>query len=562
MAHHTPLIATIVIGLVLAFVLGALAHRLRVSPLVGYLLAGVLIGPFTPGYVADQNIADAARRDRRHSADVRRRAAFLAEGSAVGPRDRDPRRGRRRSRSRRCSGMALACALGWTVGAGLVFGLALVGRQHRRAAARAAGAPPGRDRARPHRGRLADRRGHRDGAGAGAAAGAGRSPEGPGRTRPGGTIAHAARASRSARSSAFVALMLVVGRRVIPWMLHYVAHTGSRELFRLAVLAIALGVAFGAAMLFDVSFALGAFFAGMILSESELSHRAAQETLPLRDAFAVLFFVSVGMLFDPMIVLREPLPVLAALLIIVIGKSRRGLRHRAAVPLFPCDRADHLGEPGADRRILVHPGRARRQLDAAAGGGPRPDPRRRDPVDPAQPAAVRAARPDAGQGSRRAGRQPMPRRERGAAARADAATTTLTGHVVLVGYGRVGSVISEALAKPALPILVIEDEARMALGAARARHRGDRRQCRRSGGARGRQPRRRALPVGRDPGCVRGRPGRGAGAGAQSRSCTIIARAHSDAEVEHLSKHGATNVVMGEHEIAKAMIADIPPVSS
>ena len=96
--------------------------------------------------------------------------------------------------------------------------------------------------------------------------------------------------------------MLIVGKRVIPWLLHYVAHTGSRELFRLAVLAIALGVAFGAAMLFDVSFALGAFFAGMILSESELSQRAAKETLPLRDAFAVLFFVSVGMLFDPMIV--------------------------------------------------------------------------------------------------------------------------------------------------------------------------------------------------------------------------------------------------------------------
>ena len=99
--------------------------------------------------------------------------------------------------------------------------------------------------------------------------------------------------------------MLIVGRRVIPWILHYVAHTGSRELFRLAVLAIALGVAFGAAMLFDVSFALGAFFAGMILGESELSQRAAHETLPLRDAFAVLFFVSVGMLFDPMILWRR-----------------------------------------------------------------------------------------------------------------------------------------------------------------------------------------------------------------------------------------------------------------
>ncbi|GLS36048.1 hypothetical protein GCM10010869_16370 [Mesorhizobium tianshanense] len=115
--------------------------------------------------------------------------------------------------------------------------------------------------------------------------------------------------------------MLVVGRRVIPWILHYVAHTGSRELFRLAVLAIALGVAFGAAKLFGVSLALGAFFAGMIMSESELSHRAAEESLPLRNAFSVLFFVSVGMLFDPFSLISNGWPVLATLAIIVIGKS-------------------------------------------------------------------------------------------------------------------------------------------------------------------------------------------------------------------------------------------------
>src|SRR5262249_42545607 len=121
--------------------------------------------------------------------------------------------------------------------------------------------------------------------------------------------------------AAFVAIMLVIGRRVIPWILHYIAHTGSRELFRLSVLAIALGFAYGATTLFDVSFALGAFFAGMILSESELSQRAANETLPLRDAFAVLFFVSVGMLVNPVILLREPLPILATVLIIILGKS-------------------------------------------------------------------------------------------------------------------------------------------------------------------------------------------------------------------------------------------------
>src|SRR4051794_7952810 len=123
------------------------------------------------------------------------------------------------------------------------------------------------------------------------------------------------------RVGAFIALMLIVGRRLIPWVLHYVAHTGSRELFRLAVLVMALGVAFGSAELFGVSFALGAFFAGMILAESPLSQRAAQESLPLRDAFAVLFFVSIGMLFDPMVLVTQPGPVLATFAIIVVGNA-------------------------------------------------------------------------------------------------------------------------------------------------------------------------------------------------------------------------------------------------
>lgn len=120
---------------------------------------------------------------------------------------------------------------------------------------------------------------------------------------------------------AFIALMIVVGRRLVPWILSKTASTGSRELFTLAVLALELGIAYGAVKLFDISFALGAFFAGMVLNESELSHRAAHDTLPLRDAFAVLFFVSVGMLFDPMILINEPLAVLATLAIIVFGKS-------------------------------------------------------------------------------------------------------------------------------------------------------------------------------------------------------------------------------------------------
>src|SRR5215510_1279465 len=124
-----------------------------------------------------------------------------------------------------------------------------------------------------------------------------------------------------AKVSVFVAIMLIIGRRVIPWLMHHTAHTGSRELFRLAVYAIALGVAFGAAKLFGVSFALGAFFAGMVMGESDLSQRATEEAMPLRDAFAVLFFVSVGMLLNPLVFIEAPLAVLATVAIIVIGKS-------------------------------------------------------------------------------------------------------------------------------------------------------------------------------------------------------------------------------------------------
>ena len=120
---------------------------------------------------------------------------------------------------------------------------------------------------------------------------------------------------------AFIVLMLVVGKRLLPWVLQRVAQTQSRELFNLAVIAVALGAAFLAAEVFDVSFALGAFFAGMMLRESSLSHRAAEESLPLRDAFAVLFFVSVGMLFDPMIVIKEPLALLITVAIVMFVKT-------------------------------------------------------------------------------------------------------------------------------------------------------------------------------------------------------------------------------------------------
>lgn len=264
MPHHTPLISTIVVALVLAFILGAIANRFRISPLVGYLLAGVLIGPFTPGYVADQGLAtDLAEIGiillmfgvglHFTLEDLLSVRAIAIPGAIA------------QIASATLLGMMLAYFLGWPIGAGLVFGLALSvastvvllrAMQERRLI-------------ETERGRIA--------VGwlvvedfvmiltlvllpslAGIIKGTGSAGFGALVTPILITLGKVA---------AFVALMLIIGKRVIPWILHAVVHTGSRELFRLCVLAIALGVAFGASVLFDVSFALGAFFAGMILSE-------------------------------------------------------------------------------------------------------------------------------------------------------------------------------------------------------------------------------------------------------------------------------------------------------
>src|SRR3954467_5113620 len=329
MPHHTSLIATIVIGLGLAFICGVLASRLRLSPLVGYLVAGVMVGPFTPGFVADQALAPQLAEigvillmfgvglhfSLKDLLAVRTIAVPGAIGQIV---------------LVTLLGFGIAQIFGWGWGASIIFGLALSVAstvvvlhvlQERRLL-------------ETERGRIA----------VGwlivedlvmvlalvlipALAGL-----------MGGQLVHQTEGSalvawleprtlRGAlglnlvRVGAFIALMLIVGRRLIPWVLHYVAHTGSRELFRLAVLVMALGAAFGSSELFGVSFALGAFFAGMILAESPLSQRAAQETIPLRDAFAVLFFVSIGMLFDPAVLIAQPGPVLATFGIIVAGNA-------------------------------------------------------------------------------------------------------------------------------------------------------------------------------------------------------------------------------------------------
>ena len=546
MPHHTPLIATIVAGLVAAFALGAIAQRLRLSPLVGYLLAGVLVGPFTPGYVADQKIANELAEigvillmfgvglhfSLKDLLAVRKIAVPGALGQmAVAT----------------LLGMGLATLLGWPLISGLVFGLALSvastvvllrGLQERRLI-------------QTDRGKIA----------VGwlivedlamvlalvlLPALAGAMKAGEGAVDP-MTAWVMPLGLTLLKVGGFVAFMLIVGRRVVPWLLHYVAHTGSRELFRLAVLAVALGVAFGAAMLFGVSFALGAFFAGMILAESELSQRAAEETLPLRDAFAVLFFVSVGMLFNPFVVLAHPWTVLAVLGIIIVGKSLAamaiikafGRSNTTAVTVAASlaqigEFSFILATMGVDLEILPKEGRDLILAGAIisimlnpfifglATRTPRAQPSPAVPTPDPEPAN-------------------------------DLSPTHLGGHTILVGYGRVGEVVAAGLRAQAAPFVLVENETEMAL---KARNHGyetiigtatDPRVLEAAGIE-------RAVRV-----FVAVADGfEGGGVVDKARKANpgleIVARAHSDAESTHLIAHGADRVVMGEAQIARGML--------
>ena len=319
MPHSVTLITTIAAALGLALILGFVAARLKLPPLVGYLIAGIIIGPATPGFVADVDLSHqlaeigvmllmfgvglhfsldellAVRRIALPGAIVQIAVATLL-------------------------GTAVAAMWGWSLAGSIVFGLGL-----------SVASTVVLLRALESRGMLETVNGH---IAVGwlvvedlvmvlvlvllppLAAWLGDSARVVGDRSLLTTLA-----LTLSQVAVFIALMLVVGRRVFPWLLWQVAGTGSRELFTLCVVAAAVGIAYGSAALFGVSFALGAFFAGMVMRESPLSYRAAEESLPLRDAFSVLFFVSVGMLFEPQVLIREPLHVLVVIAIIVVGKS-------------------------------------------------------------------------------------------------------------------------------------------------------------------------------------------------------------------------------------------------
>lgn len=322
MQHDINLITTISVGLGLAMILGFAAARLRMPPLLGYLVAGIIIGPGTPGFVADVELAGQLAEigvillmfgvGLHFSLDDLLSVRRIAVPGAIV-----------QILAATALGMGTATLWGWDIGAALVFGLSL-----------SCASTVVLLRALEARGVLESING-RIAVGwlivedlamvlvlvllpAFATLLGGN--HAPSQTLPVGDMLLPLGITL-AKVAAFVALMLIIGRRLFPWLLWQVARTGSRELFSLCVISAALGVAYGSAKLFGVSFALGAFFAGMMLRESEFSHRAADESLPLRDAFSVLFFVSVGMLFDPLVIVEQPVKVFAVAAIILVGKT-------------------------------------------------------------------------------------------------------------------------------------------------------------------------------------------------------------------------------------------------
>jgi CPA2 family monovalent cation:H+ antiporter-2 len=542
MLHHTPLITMLVAGFVLAFALGSIAHRLRLSPLVGYLLAGVFIGPFTPGFVADATLAP-------QLAEIGIILLMFGVGLHFSVRDLLAVRAVALPGAllqitvAALMGWALARLFGWTNGAAIVFGLSLSvastvvvlrGLEERRLL-------------ESERGRLA----------------VGwlivedvvmvlvlvlLPPLTGVLTGDAGTPVDLTRTLlvTVAKIGGFIAFMMIVGRRVIPWVLERVAGTGSRELFTLCVLGIALGVAFGSAAMFGVSFALGAFFAGLLLSESEFSHKAASETLPLRDAFAVLFFVSVGMLFNPMILVERPLEVLATFTVIIVGNGvmaglfARALGKPGPVSLLLAATLAQIGEfsfilSGLGVALGVLPKEGQDLVLAGALVSIIVNPLLLGWLDRREQRNARAAGPAAVDEDMPA---PVP--------------ADIHNHAIVIGYGRVGSEFARLLTARGVAVVVVDAEAHLvdrARAAGLPAVRGNAVNARvleealpaRATTAMVAIP--NALEAGEIIAALRGlNPG-----------LSIVARGHSDTELRHLLDHGADAAVMAERELAHSL---------
>lgn len=455
MPHSVSLISTIAAGLGLALIFGFLAVRLRLPALVGYLLAGVIIGPFTPGFVADAEIASQLAEigvmllmfgvGLHFSLDDLLAVRKIAVPGAVVQMS-----------VATALGMGLAHWWGWNMGGALVFGLSL-----------SVASTVVLLRALESRG-IVDSFNGRIAVGwlivedlAMVLVLVLLPPLGSwlaGTADADVNVLWQTLGLTLLQVGGFVALMLVVGRRFFPWVLWQVQRTGSRELFTLCVVAAAVSIAFGATALFGVSFALGAFFAGMVMRESEFSHRAAQESLPLRDAFAVLFFVSVGMLFDPWVLLERPLQVLAVVGIIVVGKTlAAGLlvtafRYPLNTALTVSASLAQIGEfsfilVGLGASLGLLPPEGQSLVVAGALISIALNPLFFRAIEPLQHWIL----------ARSALARRMEARDEPTA---ELPVTTdaryLSRHVVLVGYGRVGQRIAAALAAGGVPFVVAE----------------------------------------------------------------------------------------------------------
>ena len=456
MHHDISLITTLAAGFGLALVFGFLAARLKLPALVGYLLAGIAIGPATPGFVADAKIAAqlaevgvmllmfgvglhfsiddllAVRKIALPGAVVQ-----MTVGTALGA--------------------AVAAAWGWPLGASIVFGISLSVAS----TVVLLKALESRSLLETANGRIA----------VGwlvvedlamvlvlvllpaLAPSLGGSVASETARSTGATIL-----VTLAQVGGFVAFMLIVGRRLFPWLLWQVAQTGSRELFTLCVIAAAVSIAYGSSAVFGVSFALGAFFAGMVLRESQFSARAAQETLPLQDAFAVLFFVSVGMLFDPAVILSKPLHVLATVAVIIVGKGLAAiavvltLRYPIRTGVVVAASLAQVGEfsfilAGLGMSLGLLPKEGHDLILAGALISIALNPLVFSLVGPAERWFSRHPRLAA-------------RLEPANNPLAELPTTTearfLSNQVVLVGWGRVGKTIANELARAGIPFVVAE----------------------------------------------------------------------------------------------------------
>ncbi|MCA0374165.1 MAG: cation:proton antiporter [Gemmatimonadetes bacterium] len=550
---HTPLLLTLAGAFGVAFIFGFLATKVKLPPLVGYLLAGIAIGPHSPGFVANVELA-------QQLAEIGVILLMFGVGLHFSPGDL--------MKVRRLAlpgavlqmlvavgiGYALARSWGWDASAALVFSLSL-----------SVASTVVVLRVLEDRG-LLDSFDGRVAVGwlvvedLGVVLALVLLPAVLG-ALDGGAAATAADAKALAmvvgltivKVVAFIGLMAAVGRRVVPWLLTHVARTGSRELFTLAVLAVSLGVAVGAAALFGVSFALGAFVAGVVISESDLSYRAGADALPLQDAFAVLFFVSAGMLVDPLVLINEPLRVAATVAVVILGNTVAStvllvlLRHPLGASLRLGASLGQVGEfsfilAGLGVSLGVLPIEGRSLILAAALCT--------IVLNPLLFALLERLSIWLSNHPRlldRLERQKAPRMTH-----TDLWMATPAHHAILIGYGRVGRTIGEAFQRVGIPFIAIDQDRRVVdamrtLGVTSVY--GD---ATRPGILEHARPEFARLLVIASPDPYHARHIIEL-ARAKNPDIDIIVRTHADTEQELFEQLGVSKALMGERELAFGM---------